>query len=378
MSLIDIRTVFLLCGVMGGLMSLVLFSLSRNYPPTIRGLADWSGSLGLLFVTGVLTAGRDLLPNFVSVSLSNVLFFLGLYWGYVGTQRFFGEKTHHGFWLAVIATMVGTHLWVTHVHPSLNLRLVVFNLSGALFMSVHAGLIFKYRPISFAKGLTLAALTVGCILQLGRVVLATRQTFDDNILGPSPIHQIYATGFAFSILVFSIGVILMATEKLRAELEHLATRDSLTNALTRRHWNTLCESELERCKRSGRNMAILALDLDHFKAVNDTFGHQAGDKVLVRMVANVNGHLRQNDRLARFGGEEFVVLLPETDLEQARNVAERIRVGLADSGEVPSCTASIGIATNNGQNDSVDSLLARADAAMYRAKETGRNRVESN
>lgn len=358
-------------------MALVLYALRRTYPASIRGLGEWSISLSLLFAAGVLTAGRDFLPNVISISLSNVLFFLGLYCGYVGTQRFFGEQPRHIFWLPVIAIMAGTHLWVTHVYPSLNLRLVVFNLAGALFMGVHAGLIVKHRPITFAKGLTLGALITGCGLQLGRVALAAKQTFDDNILGPSPIHQIYATGFAFSILVFSIGLILMATDKLRAELEQLATRDSLTNALTRRHWNTLCASELERCKRTGRKMAILALDLDHFKAVNDTFGHQAGDKVLVGMVANVNAHLRQNDRLARFGGEEFVVLLPETDLEQALNVAERIRVGLASSGEVPSCTASIGIATNNGQNDSVDSLLARADAAMYRAKETGRNRVES-
>ena len=207
--------------------------------------------------------------------------------------------------------------------------------------------------------------------------LAWTQSLDNNIMGSSPIHQVYAMGFAVSILLYSIGLILMATDMLRAELELLATRDSLTDALTRRHWNTLCESELERCKRTGRSMAILALDLDHFKAVNDTHGHQAGDKVLVDFVTRINAVLRQIDRLGRFGGEEFVLLLPETSLEQALGVAERIRSDLANATVTPSCTVSIGVTTNTEPGDTVESMTARADAAMYRAKEGGRNRVET-
>ncbi len=377
MNLFDTRTVFLLCGAMGGLMALVLYSLKRNYPPSIKGIGDWSYSLLMMFGAGVLTAARDRLPDLLSITTSNALFFFGLYLGYRGTQRFFDETTRPKPWLTAIGVVVLAHIWFTYFQTSLYMRLVLVNLMGAAFMAVQALVIRKNKPMSFAKGLALGALTAAAALQLLRVALATVQSLDDNIMGSSPIHQVYAMGFALSILLYSIGLILMATDMLRAELEQLATRDSLTNALTRRHWNTLCAGELERCKRTGRNMAVLALDLDRFKAVNDTYGHQAGDKVLVSMVANVNAHLRQNDRLARFGGEEFVVLLPETDLEQALNVAERIRLGLANSGEVPSCTASIGIAINNGQNDSVDSLLARADAAMYRAKETGRNRVEA-
>ncbi len=377
MSLFDTRTIFLLCGFMGGLMALVLYSLKRNYPPSIKGLGEWSGALMLMFAAGVLTAGRDRMPQVLTLTLSNLAFFAGLYWSYVGTQRFFSISPRHRLWLAIIAGTAAVHIWFTFVQESFLARLVVVNLMGAIFMAVHCALIHKHKPISFAKGLALGSLAAASALQVLRMALALTQSMDNNIMGTSPIHQIYAAGFALSILLFSIGLILMATDMLRAELELLATRDSLTNALTRRHWTTLFEAELERAKRTGRSIAVLALDLDHFKAVNDTYGHQAGDTVLVNFVAHINRYLRQNDRLGRFGGEEFILLLPETSLEQAQNVAERIRAGLASSSEKPSCTVSIGVTATEQGRESMDAVLARADAAMYRAKDGGRNRVET-
>ena len=119
------------------------------------------------------------------------------------------------------------------------------------------------------------------------------------------------------------------------------------------------------------------MDLDHFKTVNDNYGHQAGDRVLVSFVAQVNALLRGPDQLGRFGGEEFMALLPDTSLDEAISVAERIRAACKLVGNEPSCTVSIGITTNRQDTDTLDTLLARADAAMYRAKANGRNRVET-
>jgi diguanylate cyclase (GGDEF)-like protein len=377
MSLFDTRTVFLLCGVMGGLMALVLYSLKRNYPPSIKGLGDWSGALMMLFLAGVLTAGRDRIPDLLSITLSSLMFFGGLYLSLRGSQHFFGLTPRLLPWLAGIGAVMVLHLWFTFVHLSLFGRLVTVNVVGAFIMGAQARLVFRQRPLNYARWMTAGALTVAVALQLGRVVMSIMLPMSDNLMATSPTHQLYAAGFAFSILVYSIGLVLMASDLLRHELEELATRDSLTNALTRRHWNTLCESELQRCQRNGRHLAVLALDLDHFKDVNDTYGHQAGDKVLVAFVARVNTYLRKNDHLGRFGGEEFSLLLPETSLEQALLVAERIRADLADSKQVPSCTVSIGVTNNLAGIDTLDAILARADAAMYRAKEGGRNRVEA-
>ncbi len=138
--------------------------------------------------------------------------------------------------------------------------------------------------------------------------------------------------------------------------------------------NEAVAQELERSRRQGRDLSLLAMDLDHFKSINDTYGHQAGDRVLIEFVADVKTLLRRHDQLGRFGGEEFVVLLPETNPDTALAIAERIRVMMAT--RKSGCTVSIGVTSRLNDSDTVDALLARADAAMYRAKSNGRNRVE--
>lgn len=377
MNLFDTRTVFLLCGIMGGMMSLILFSLKRSYPPSIKGLGDWAGGLFLMFLAGATTAGRGIFPDFLAVSLANLFFFLGLYWTLYGTEQFLGRRSNPAPWLLFILAVCGIHVWFTFGHSSLIGRIVIVNLGGMVLLLAQAYLISWYQQDGFGKWLTFGTLVAGAGLQAMRLVVLMLVPHDLDIMAQSATNQFYTVGFAFSLLLYAIGTILMSSEHLRAQFEQLATRDSLTHAFTRRHWNSLCEGELLRCKRSGRSMAVLALDLDHFKAVNDNHGHQAGDVVLKNFVAHVNAHLRQSDHLGRFGGEEFLLLLPETSLEQATQVAERIRTDLARSAASPSCTVSIGVTTSDGRDSTVEAILARADAAMYRAKAGGRNRVET-
>lgn len=377
MSLIDLRTVTLLAGVMSGLMSLVLYSLKRNYPASIQGLREWSAALLVLFVSGLLFAGRGKLPDYVAISLANFLLWSGVYLTYVGSQRFFGVRPRVGPWMALITAVLLVSAWFTFVEPSYLVRLRVSNMLMAGLFGVHAWLVFKQVSTTFARMLTVGVLVVMAAIQLLRFMTSFHLPVGADLLDAVPYQQLYITSYAFLILLLSIGMVLMASDRLRTELEHLANHDSLTNALTRRHMNEACQQELERCRRHGRSMALLMMDLDDFKAVNDTHGHQAGDRVLTNLVTKVNALLRQPDQLGRFGGEEFMVLLPETSLEEAISVAERIRAACAVAGQEPSCTVSIGITTNRQDNDTVDTLLARADTALYRAKTNGRNRVET-
>jgi diguanylate cyclase (GGDEF)-like protein len=196
-----------------------------------------------------------------------------------------------------------------------------------------------------------------------------------GILDNTPHNLIYVIAHPFVMLLFAISLILLATDRVRAEFEHIATHDSLTNALTRRQLTEVCLQELQRCQRHGRVMSVLLIDLDHFKAINDSRGHQAGDQVLVQFADAVHTLLRSADVMGRLGGEEFVVLLPETSMDVAQVVAERIRSKVAEMTEPSAFTVSIGVTTNLPVGDSVDALMARADAAMYRAKELGRNQV---
>jgi len=165
------------------------------------------------------------------------------------------------------------------------------------------------------------------------------------------------------------------------QLRLLATTDSLTGTHNRRHFLQQLEQELARHQRYGEAAALLMLDLDHFKLVNDGFGHAAGDAVLKSFTASARQILRRSDHLGRLGGEEFAILLPDTDGEGARELAERLRQMIDDT-PVETATGmvhysvSIGVALFARGDSNADAVLARADHALYRAKHSGRNRVE--
>ena len=171
-------------------------------------------------------------------------------------------------------------------------------------------------------------------------------------------------------------------QKYANQLEYLARTDELTQAFNRRHFLQELEKEVDRSKRYKRPLSVLVLDLDYFKDVNDTYGHASGDAVLQALSAACSSILRTEDVFARMGGEEFGILFPETGLEEAVQVAERIRKLVqhlkvtAENGATIRFTASLGVTSLQEDDQSLESLLQRADRALYAAKESGRNRVE--
>lgn len=173
--------------------------------------------------------------------------------------------------------------------------------------------------------------------------------------------------------------VLDITQRKRAEEEIylLATTDSLTGIANRRQFSTLLAGEVDRAKRYGTPMSVAMYDFDYFKRVNDTFGHDVGDAVLQAVTSLVKEKIRANDVVARWGGEEFMVLMPQSDLEAARNASEKLRLAIAGHhfDKVGTLTASFGVAAFEPQDD-LNSLLKRVDDALYRAKAQGRNRVE--
>jgi diguanylate cyclase (GGDEF)-like protein/PAS domain S-box-containing protein len=170
-------------------------------------------------------------------------------------------------------------------------------------------------------------------------------------------------------------------KQLEQQLQSLAITDPLTHCVNRRHFLEQSNLELERARRFQRPLSILMLDLDHFKDVNDTFGHAIGDKVLQEIVLVCQLNIRTIDILARYGGEEFTILLPETDDCAALQAAERIRTiieatAIATEHGAVLVTVSIGVANRNGEEAvSLARLLERADQALYASKNAGRNRV---
>ena len=166
------------------------------------------------------------------------------------------------------------------------------------------------------------------------------------------------------------------------ELRLLATTDSLTNAMSRRAFHEQAARDLTRCNADPRDLACLLIDADHFKSINDKYGHSGGDLVLQEMVSAWHSELNDSDYIGRVGGEEFAVMLPNTSLPAALNTAERLRRVVEDSkiasssGEIR-LTASIGVAMYGPDATTVENLLRNADIALYEAKARGRNRVIS-
>jgi diguanylate cyclase (GGDEF)-like protein len=163
------------------------------------------------------------------------------------------------------------------------------------------------------------------------------------------------------------------------ELELAARTDPLTGLANRRHFSQELEHELERCRRDGRPLTVIVCDLDHFKDVNDSYGHMAGDRVL-RLVADVLAeHSRAIDLPARFGGEEFAIILPDTDLDAGEVAAERLRREIEHRSALagPPVTLSLGVACTQQVGLAQDALYRAADRALYAAKDTGRNRTVS-
>jgi diguanylate cyclase (GGDEF)-like protein len=179
------------------------------------------------------------------------------------------------------------------------------------------------------------------------------------------------------------AALAIANARLFNETERLAITDGLTGLYNRRHIIQLAEKELERAKRYHHPLSLILFDVDRFKNINDTYGHPAGDKVLMNIAQYCLSRMRTTDIFGRFGGEEFLVLLPETDRESAIVVAERLRQEIeflrvnTDERQI-SITISIGVVTyTSRKNISLEELMKRLDHALYAAKHEGRNRVVS-
>ncbi len=218
---------------------------------------------------------------------------------------------------------------------------------------------------------------------LGLVLVNPRLSapYSANALATLLVGMAYLAAFFHFYANLSISY-LARIRALNERLLHLAMHDVLTGLLNARAYYESCDRALLAARRAGRPCAVLFIDLDHFKAVNDTHGHAAGDEVLRRVAAQVRAQVRRSDLAGRIGGEEFSVFLPDTHEAQALMLAEKLRASIeALSIEVGDLrlhvTASLGVAASSRADGSMAQLQQQADTAMYRAKAQGRNRVSN-
>ncbi|MDD0808929.1 GGDEF domain-containing protein [Curvibacter sp. RS43] len=374
MSVLDPRSIITLSALMGLVMAMVLFFVRRSYPRKLQGGLRLLAASPLAWFTAAGLYGlRDVAPDWLTVVLANLILLLGTLLFSVGLQHFFQGWARWRLWAGLILASTPVVAWFTLVEPNYGVRLLVVNglLCGLFLQQIR---FLMQQPTSFGLRFTMVAMGAQTSVLVLRMVSVAAGLAGHSMMEPGLLQVVYVSSNAMSVQMLTIGAVLLATERLRREFEHVASHDSLTEALTRRAVLELAENELARLQRYGEPLSLMMLDLDHFKDINDLQGHQQGDAVLVDFANRTRAVLRRPDQLGRYGGEEFLVLLPATDARSARVVAERVRLAPPSRPEL-ACTVSVGLTTALGPDDSLDAMLSRADQALYLAKREGRNRV---
>lgn len=372
MNSLDPRSLIALGGFMALVMGIVLGFMRRYYPRNIHGLGYWALTPASMLWGAFFYAAPGPWPPELGRWLGHGLLLLGFVSFHFGCRRFFDHAAQARPILLIYGLVLLGLAWFVVVAPSYRVQLSLFNCA---LLALHTGTLyfllrrsnknFPVRMVEFALVLHMAIL-------FARLVTTTPDMGD--LLDASLIQNVYISSYLVIVLLLLIGAVLMATDRVRSELEYMATHDALTGTLNRRAILGFCADEHERSMRYGQSFSLMMIDLDHFKAVNDTHGHQHGDQVLVHFAGCTRAALRRADRSGRYGGEEFLVLLPNTDTDAALIVAERIRTALT-TGHALDCAASIGVTHWCGPKDTLDAMLGRADAALYQAKAEGRNRI---
>ena len=391
-SIIDANTLMLIA--IGVFMFTGLF-MALAYQIRGERAYVWLAAGAFAFALGwSMTVAQNVIGvNLVTVPLSN-LFLLMLPVMLICASLEFLRLQGIGFALITATPIVVTLFFVlrlTMEHPIIPGALTS-SLNGAMYL----GTAWIFNRYAYPRN-TVANAIIGANMIIGgafilRTCVLLYGTVAPHSITPEVISQLlYATLFLNLICVLAQALCFPLLDFIRTETElsrtnrrlsHLADRDGLTGAYNRRAFTVRLEVELQYHRPNRLPLSVVLFDIDHFKQINDSYGHGAGDAVIQAIIEIVEGTCRKTDIIARFGGDEFTLLLPDTDTEAAVGVAESIRIAIAETkpGAPPlnlptSVTCSFGVAGLSKQNDNQNKILAAADTALYEAKRGGRNRV---
>ncbi len=380
----DLKTIVFMSMLLTFMLSMLL-AITRKYHKEVHGPGYWAVGnlvigLGMVLVLIQLDAQKLVfLPGMALIGVG-----LGLYIN--GIQAFNDRRPDHRIPIIVFVLLTLIDSYFVLVNHDIRTAAI---LGAIIFFAIYLycarltfireeGILGNFFWIASSLYLLMA------MLMLGRAVYASQvgvEVFDSFAVWPVNAYT-FMLGAVSQFFISSLFV-LMLSYKLNRNLESIATIDSLTGVLNRRGLEDAAIKMHDICKRINLSMAVLLIDIDYFKKVNDTYGHLVGDDVLRHIAKTINGILRSSDVLGRYGGEEFCAFLPNTIESDALGLAERIRIGI-ESTPIKlglnvnlKTTVSIGVADSVRAGYDFKGLLATADSAMYGAKNGGRNRVMS-
>lgn len=365
-----------LCLVLGAAFLFAWFRMRREPSLLWWGASFLVRSLGL-----VLLVSRGAIDDRLSIDLANVFLLLGVGLTWAGARVFSRRPVAVWLVLAPVAVWLAACQYPP-IYSETGYRICVFSALSAVY-SLATGFEFlrDYAHANVFRKMLAFLFTSNGVLQLARATYVLVEPVPQNLLEGNGWH---AGWFAMPFLVMVSGALIAASmyrEQALQSLQARAERDDLTRVLNRGTFLDRAERAVETGRRGDGMAALILLDLDHFKAINDCHGHQAGDAALVAFAAMAGSCLPGDGLFGRIGGEEFAVLLLNCPLHDAHRVAEDMRAAtealdFRHDGEDISITVSIGLAGAAAGESSFGSLFSRADRALYEAKRAGRNRVE--
>ena len=380
----DIRTALFLGAFLTLLIGVLLFAVRRHFAATLQPSLRWWIIATIVHPIGFILIGmRELVSDWWSAVLSNTLVGFAFAAFAIALRTFNGSPQRREPLYALVVVTAALASYYSYADPNLAMRIGTISMVYALLLGASARAIYR-------KGQARTAIThvTGVLFLVGTGVMAWRGmiylflpgTIPASVFVLSPLQlAAYAAGGLLPV-VSTVGFLLMCTEFSQQELAKAASLDYLTGICNRRAIEDLASRSIHAARRHGIPLAMMIVDVDHFKRINDEFGHQGGDAALIETVKRIRDSLRSEDLVGRLGGEEFVAVMPNTDAQSALAAAERMRSAFAElpmrigEGDI-TITVSVGVAVLDANDQQYTHLLRRADRAMYAAKAAGRNKV---
>ena len=381
--MLDPRTALILIALLGLTNGWVLSFVRRDLPRDLRRAA-WTWQQGTLLQAGgyFAYAIQDRLPAGWAVSIANTLLLTGLSGYWLAIHRFnHRPASWHLLWAAALGSLASA--WLALVWPHYGYRVVAVSLAIGVILIGCAWTQSRHRRIPPPRSgyLLVALLTLTAVFMLIRAIYALlRLGASGTLLAANNLETVTVILFAMLPLVATTAFVLMCAERIRRQLERAVSEDFTTGALSRRSISEAVARLATQLREQPGRFSLAMLDVDHFKAINDRFGHATGDHVLKTIVETMKTVCREGDLIGRMGGEEFLVVLLDTDEHTALVAAERIRTAVEAlhihrGSDLVKVTISIGVSTFGIGGDDFERMLARADNALYAAKAAGRNCV---
>jgi diguanylate cyclase (GGDEF)-like protein len=363
---------------LGLLMLPLLGSLLRSRVPGVR---EWLAADGVLVVSVPLLLLRGHIPDFISIVIANALILLAGVTLYAGFARFLHRPVRWPLLLSCVAASAFALAYWRYIVDSIPARVAISTGFSAAMCVAAAVIVARHQGTSRARYPYIATVGVSIVFAVCHIARGTYFLTLDHVANAltfdTSMNVVLLCVGAANMPVLLMCGMMMVHDALLSDARDAVNRDYLTGALSREGFASVAQALLAEADRRRSSLACLIVDLDHFKSINDTYGHTGGDKVLREFVGLVRATLRAGDAIARIGGEEFVILMPGVALGHARSLSERLR----------NATMRHAVVTENGTcayslsgglairlpGETLDQLTMRSDRALYQAKVSGRN-----